>query len=98
MSTVATPADVLTSTPARTAARPPLHPLTGVRFFAALYVMLFHYGAGFGQRHGMPARITQFLQRGNLGVALFFTLSGFVLFYNYRGNLLNARRLYPFMM
>jgi peptidoglycan/LPS O-acetylase OafA/YrhL len=61
--------------------------LTGLRFFAALYVLLFHSGAGISERLNAPIFITKFLLRGNLGVFLFFTLSGFVLTYSHDGKL-----------
>jgi peptidoglycan/LPS O-acetylase OafA/YrhL len=56
-----------------------LQPLTSLRFFAALYVVLFHYTAFFdenGPRAG-------FIDLGFSGVTFFFVLSGFILAYNY---------------
>ena len=53
-----------------------LDSLTAIRFFAVIYVVLFHYSAGvipFGPQ----------LSSGYLGVDLFFVLSGFILMYNY---------------
>jgi len=78
--------------------RPPLDALTGLRFFAAFYVMLFHFGAGFTDRAHMPRAVTVFLEHGNLGVSLFFLLSGFILFYTYAGNLQTGRDLYRFFV
>ncbi len=55
-----------------------IRPLTSLRFFAALWVVLFHYwpklDVGFS-----PA----FVEKGYLGVELFFTLSGFILCHVY---------------
>jgi peptidoglycan/LPS O-acetylase OafA/YrhL len=78
--------------------RPPLDALTGLRFFAALYVMLFHFGAAFTSRAHMPHAVTAFLEHGYLGVCLFFLLSGFILFYTYAGNLQTGRDLYRFFV
>src|SRR5262245_17710234 len=49
--------------------------LTGARFFAALFVMLFHFGA----RSRMPAWLVTVLEHGRAGVSFFFVLSGFCL-------------------
>ncbi|CAN5461551.1 acyltransferase [soil metagenome] len=76
--------------------RPGLHALTGLRFLAALYVMMFHYGAGFTRRAHFPSHLSSFLERGNLGVVLFFMLSGFILLYSYKGNLQQGSDLYKF--
>ncbi len=46
----------------------------------------------------MPHPVTVFLEHGELGVALFFTLSGFILFYTYQGNLQTSRDLYKFFV
>src|SRR5438874_12162874 len=54
--------------------------LTGVRFVFALYVVLFHSRAAFGEA---PVFVRHILNHGNIGVNLFFVLSGFVLAYNY---------------
>lgn len=80
------------------AQRPGLHSLTGIRFFAALYVMLFHFGAAFTRRAHMPEAVTRFMEHGNFGVLLFFTLSGFILFYSYKDNLRTGRDLYKFFV
>ena len=57
--------------------------LTGVRFLAALLVFLFHFGAAFSARIGMPEFISNFLHNGKVGVSVFFVLSGFILTYTY---------------
>lgn len=52
--------------------------LTCIRGFAALWVVLYHFSGHFG-----PALSGEFVQRGHLGVDLFFILSGFILAYVY---------------
>ena len=80
-----------------------IKPLTAVRFFAALWVVVFHYWphlAGAGAR-------PEFVARGYLGVEMFFVLSGFILChvylpqvedksYSYKGFLwARIARIYP---
>ncbi len=57
-----------------------LDPLTSLRFFAALYVVVFHYGDSFFDK----PLLCVFLPLGYSGVTFFFMLSGFILSYNYR--------------
>lgn len=57
-----------------------LHPLTSLRFFAALVVVLFHYGRA--QFQGIPLA-QSIVDNGFVGVQLFFVLSGFILAYTY---------------
>ena len=74
----------------------PLPALTGVRFLAAFYVLVFHFGAAFAERHGAPRLLCNFLNHGYLGVSIFFVLSGFILTYTYAARLTDAfeRRLF----
>ena len=88
----------LIPTPGKRIRRGGLHALTGIRFFAAVWVMAFHYGAAFTARARMPHPVTVFLEHGELGVALFFVLSGFILIYTYQGNLQTSRDLYKFFV
>ncbi len=85
--------------------RPTLRPLTGLRFVAALGVLLFHYWAPC--LTGAPAVVWNINRAGHVGVSLFFVLSGFILAYTYlnedgrlttnRGKFWMARfaRVYP---
>jgi peptidoglycan/LPS O-acetylase OafA/YrhL len=59
----------------------PIPALTGLRFVAAMSVVLFHYGT-FGLIR-YPSALQLFSSSGSSGVSLFFVLSGFVLVYNY---------------
>jgi peptidoglycan/LPS O-acetylase OafA/YrhL len=63
--------------------RDALPALTGLRFIAALLVVLFHFKflvAGLGTSDAPGARL---LQAGYIGVSAFFVLSGFILAYTY---------------
>ncbi|MGO8918781.1 MAG: acyltransferase family protein [Stellaceae bacterium] len=53
--------------------------LTGIRFFAASYVFVMHYGASALDKAGAPWPIATFLHNGIFGVSVFFVLSGFIL-------------------
>jgi len=55
-----------------------IRPLTSLRFFAALWVVLFHYWPKLDVA-GTPALV----EKGYLGVELFFVLSGFILCHVY---------------
>ena len=66
---------------------PVLHGLTGIRFIAAMMVLLFHFGSTFAGRAGLPQPIVRLLANGYLGVSLFFMLSGFIITYTYDGRL-----------
>lgn len=59
--------------------RPHLKPLTSLRFFAAMLVLVFHWA--------VPTRaegpLWNIAHAGFVGVPLFFVLSGFILAYNY---------------
>jgi peptidoglycan/LPS O-acetylase OafA/YrhL len=82
-------ADVAIDTPLPplTQHRRPLPALTGIRFIAALQVLLFHYGAAFAARHGAPRFAVHVLGNGYQAVSLFFLLSGFILTYTYAGQM-----------
>jgi hypothetical protein len=63
--------------------RPRLAALTGLRFFAALYVVVFHTAIQSAPQYQAPKLWLIFLGHGDLAVPLFFILSGYVLTYNY---------------
>ena len=62
-------------------ARPHLPALTGLRFVAAMHVVLFHTAMPY--LAGAPGWLRGFVGNGFVGVSLFFVLSGFILAYNY---------------
>ncbi len=66
-----------------------IKPLTSLRFFAAMWVVLFHYWPHLAVS-GTPA----FVEKGYLGVELFFTLSGFILCHVYLTDLGEGRFKY----
>ncbi len=63
-----------------------LNALTGIRAFAALWVLLLHY-----QRNLLifPSWMENFCAAGSFGVHIFFVLSGFILSLNYVENFKN---------
>jgi len=74
--------DIRNPAPAPRQPRPPQLPaLTTVRFFAALYVALYHMVRPFS-RWG---RWSEFFAAGYVGVSFFFLLSGFILTYTHAG-------------
>jgi peptidoglycan/LPS O-acetylase OafA/YrhL len=62
--------------------RPALDALTSVRFFAALYVAIFHWAKPHPHPK-WPAPVKNVALAGYIGVPMFFVLSGFILSYNY---------------
>ncbi|HEY2708768.1 MAG TPA: acyltransferase [Caulobacteraceae bacterium] len=56
-----------------------IKPLTSLRFFAAMWVVLFHYWPHLATTAGTPGVVA----KGYLGVELFFILSGFILCHVY---------------
>jgi peptidoglycan/LPS O-acetylase OafA/YrhL len=61
---------------------PAIHSLTGLRFIAALAVVMFHMVSP----PEWPAFVGRWFARGHVSVQLFFVLSGFILAYNYLGS------------
>src|SRR4051794_16924367 len=72
------------SAPPRAGGPKPIAALTGVRFFLALYVVVYHYGQSTFLPLGTVAR--NIVGSGYVSVSLFFLLSGYVLAYNYLGD------------
>jgi peptidoglycan/LPS O-acetylase OafA/YrhL len=68
---------------ARVTARAEIAALTGVRAFAALWVVALHLRLGPGADLLLPGAVDRFVRLGHLGVDLFGFLSGFVIAYQY---------------
>ena len=73
--------------------RPEIPALTSLRFFAALWVVLFHIRE-MGLWRGGIAPYRAVIQLGYLGVSFFFVLSGFILVYVYAGREVPKRRFW----
>lgn len=73
-----------------------LLPLTGVRFFAAFYVVLFHALPALRTHYHLPLFFATFLANGSLAVGFFFVLSGFILTYTYSAKLRDSTTLWAF--
>ncbi len=73
--------------------RPHLPVLTGLRFFAALHVVVFHLARCGDWR--APAPLQAFIDAGPVAVTLFFVLSGFILTYTYAGRSGEAQPAMP---
>lgn len=68
-----------------------LDTLTGLRFYAALHVVLFHNIYLFGDSiQNLPPFIRLFVQKGESAVSFFFLLSGFILTHAYKDKLQNS--------
>ncbi len=65
--------------------RSEIRPLTSLRFFAAFWVVAYHYLTPALRAHDAPGWLVTFSAAGFVGVPVFFVLSGFVLAYNYGG-------------
>ena len=72
--------------------RPPLDSLTGLRFLAALHVVLLHVCS---PSLTAPSYVlTNWVRSGFVSVELFFALSGFVLVYSYAGRQYSKKEFY----
>lgn len=60
-----------------------IRPLTGVRFIAAMWVVLYHFRRYLSNAGWLPEALNDVLSFGAVGVSLFWVLSGFVLTVNY---------------
>ena len=73
--------------------RPDITVLTSLRFFAALWVVLFHVHE-IGLNTGGSRPYLHFALLGYLGVSFFFVLSGFILVYVYTGRGVTKRQFW----
>lgn len=78
------PPSLMDSSPLPALRRPPLHACTGLRFFAAMGVVAYHFYCPPCEPSG-PSLLANLFEAGFTTVSLFFVLSGFILAYNYLG-------------
>ena len=73
-----------------------MHPLTSLRFFAAMYVVLFHTAPVMQQKPLPQSWLAAFLSKGYVSVSFFFLLSGYILAIVYlrEGRPVQARRFW----
>jgi peptidoglycan/LPS O-acetylase OafA/YrhL len=64
-----------------------LNAMTGARFFAAAYVILFHTKFAIEARARHDGPLNKLVDGGYLAVTFFFLLSGFILAYTYTGQI-----------
>src|SRR3954468_18578238 len=85
------PGSVATGAELQRPASSSISSLDGVRLFAALFVLLGHSTAPILTLTPQPAALLLVLQvLVAVGMSLFFTLSGFVIHYNYRRSVLTG--------
>jgi peptidoglycan/LPS O-acetylase OafA/YrhL len=74
-----------------------IKPLTSIRFFAALAVVIFHSGASWASVNPqVPGPVKTLLLNGYVGVTFFFVLSGFILHQTYRGRIASGEQVKRF--
>ncbi len=94
------PARIESSAPVRVGRQavrgePNLNALTGLRVFAALGVVVYHFARP--ALYGWPAPLLNLAGSGYTAVSLFFLLSGFILSYSYlngAGEMRGTRRAF----
>ena len=67
-----------------------IRPLTSLRFFAAMWVVVYHYWP----KLDLAGAVPMVVEKGYLGVELFFILSGFILCHVYRTSVEEGRFRY----
>jgi peptidoglycan/LPS O-acetylase OafA/YrhL len=73
--------------------------LTGIRFFAALFVFIYHYGAwGLDNAGLLPQPIATLLHNGYFGVSGFFVLSGFILSHAHPAAFVHGRQYVDYLI
>jgi peptidoglycan/LPS O-acetylase OafA/YrhL len=73
--------------------KPRIGPLTSFRFFAAIGVVMYHFLRGPDSGFSANSRFYLLTTYGQLGVAFFFILSGYILTYNYAWTREKVQRL-----
>lgn len=69
--------------------------LDTLRFFAAIAVVIFHFGLW---SWPIQPYLLQYFKIANLGVSFFFVLSGFIMFYVYKNTTMDKEDTYNFLV